>query len=155
MKQRSVMAMKSITWHLLVVGLLFAPTISSAETMFRCDDGSFTNRTDAGCSPYEPQGTVRTSPDGQPPAAIRDRPTLDTTVMTAILPPGGKASKISPSLCTLYEEWQILRRSTHSGTVLVRKRDMSRWQALSRLFGDVGVPQCAVRAAVQAAHSRP
>lgn len=150
-----MMSMKSITWHILVVGLLICSPISAAETIYRCDDGSFTNRADAECAPYEPQGTVITTPDGQLPAAIRDRATLNTTVMTAILPPGSKASKISPSLCTLYEEWQALRRSTRGGTVLVHKHDRSRWQALSRLFGDVGVPQCIAPSAIQSAHSRP
>jgi hypothetical protein len=148
------MVMKSFAWELLAVGMLIASPTFAAE-IYRCDDGTYTNRADAGCSPYEPKGTVITSPDGLPPAAVRDRPTLDTTVMTAILPPGGKVSQAAPTLCTLYEEWQALRRSTRSGTVLVRKRDMSRWQALSRLFGDVGVPQCVASPAIQSAHSQP
>lgn len=99
---------------------------------------------------------VTTSPDGQPPAAIRNRLASDTSVMTAILPPpGGKVVKTAPTLCALYNEWQTLRRTTNSGTVLVGKRDFSRWQALSRLFADVGIPQCAAPSSIQSAQSRP
>ena len=45
-----MMSMKSITWHILVVGLLISSPISAAETIYRCDDGSFTNRADAECA---------------------------------------------------------------------------------------------------------
>lgn len=148
--------LKTVSGSYVLLSILFVSHLHATDTMYRCDDGSFTNRADAGCPAYQPQGVVTTSPDGQPPSAIRDRLIGDTTVMTAILPPpGGKAAKAAPTLCALFNEWQTLRRTTNNGTVLARKRDFSRWQALSRLFADVGMPQCAVPSSIQSAQSRP
>ena len=127
--------------------------VHAEETVYRCEDGLFTNRTDAGCFPYRPQGSVMVSPDGQPPLAIRDHSKPNTTTMTAVLPPpAGKVSKGGYTLCSLYEEWQTLRRVTRSGAVF-RKREFARWQALSRVFLSVGTPQCEGQSTIQAAHA--
>ena len=124
------------------------------ETVYRCEDGSFTNRPDAGCLPYRSQGSVTVSPDGRPPAIIRDRLKSDTSTMTAVLPPpSGKLSKDGYTLCGLYDEWQALRRTTRGGMVFQRGRDVARWQALSRMFLDVGTPQCEVQPVVRAAQA--
>ena len=139
---------------LLLVCLVTTPKSQGAEEVYRCEDGSFTNRLDAGCTPYRFQESVTVSPDGQPPAIIRDRVKSDTSIMTAVLPPpSGKMSKTGYTLCGLYDEWQALRRSTRSGMVFQRVRDVARWQALSRMFLDVGTPQCEVLPVVQAAQA--
>lgn len=142
----------------LIVGYLLAvswvpASLQAEELTYRCEDGSFTNDADAGCAAYEPQGSVTVSPDGRPPSAIRDQLRADTTTMTAVLPPpAGKISKSDPTLCDLYEEWQILRRTTSGGSVFLHGRDLARWRALSRLFLTVGTPRCEGRLPVQAAH---
>ena len=147
---------------LLFAGLLFGTLLNgwclsnlqAEEIVYRCEDGSFTNRPDAGCTPYRSQGVVTVSPDGQPPAIIRDRVKGDTSTMTAVLPPpSGRLSKTGYTLCGLYNEWQVLRRATNGGTVFLRGRDVARWQALSRIFLNVGTPQCEVLPTVQAAHA--
>lgn len=139
---------------LLLVCLVTTPESQGAEEVYRCEDGSFTNRLDAGCTPYRIQGSVTVSPDGQPPAIIRDRVKSDTSIMIAVLPPpSGKISKTGYTLCGLYDEWQALRRTTRGGIVFQRGRDVARWQALSRMFLDVGTPQCEVLPVVQAAQA--
>jgi hypothetical protein len=146
---------------LLFAGLLFGilligclTSLQAEEIVYRCEDGSFTNRQDAGCTPYRSQGIVTVSPDGQPPAIIRDRVKGDTSTMTAVLPPpSGRLSKTGYTLCGLYNEWQALRRTTNGGTVFLRGRDVARWQALSRIFLSVGTPQCEVPPTVEAAHA--
>jgi hypothetical protein len=142
----------------LIAGLLLSGwvgvTLQAEEVMYRCEDGSFTNRADAACSPYRSQGSITVSPDGQPPPLIRDRLKGESSTMTAVLPPpSGKASKAAFTLCGLYDEWETLRRTTSGGMVFSRSRDVARWQALSRIFLSVGTPQCEVQSTVQAAHA--
>ncbi len=142
----------------LSTGLLlsgwFGVTLQAEEVMYRCEDGSFTNRADAACSPYHSQGSITASPDGQPPPLLRDRLKGDSNTMTAILPPpSGKASKTGFTLCGLYDEWKTLRRTTSGGTVFSRSRDVARWQALSRIFLSVDTPQCEVHSTVRAAQA--
>lgn len=132
----------------------FGVTLQAQEVMYHCEDGSFTNRADAACSPYHSQGSLTVSPDGQPPPLLRDRLKGESSTMTAVLPPpSGKASKTGFTLCGLYDEWETLRRTTSGGTVFSRSRDVARWQALSRIFLSVGTPQCDVHSTVQAAHA--
>lgn len=132
----------------------FSVTLQAEEVMYRCEDGSFTNRADAGCTPYQSHGSVTSSPDGQPPQPIHDRLKGDTSTMMAVLPPPfGKASKTGFTLCGLYDEWETLRRTTRGGTVFSRGRDVARWQALSRIFLSVGTPQCDMPSPVRAAHA--
>lgn len=124
------------------------------EGVYRCEDGSFTNRPDGGCLPYRSQGLVTVSPDGQPPAIIQDRLKSDASTMTAVLPPpSGKLPKNGYTLCGLYEEWQALRRTTKGGTVFQRGRDVARWQALSRIFLNVGTPRCEIVPVMRAAQT--
>ena len=149
----------------LLKGLLFGllltacgvPTLEAEgaeEMVYRCEDGSFTNRPDADCLPYRSQGSVTVSPDGQPPAIIQDRLKSDMSTMTAVLPPpSGKLSKNGYTLCGLYEEWQALRRITKGGMIFQRGRDVARWQALSRIFLSVGTPQCEIVPVVRAAQA--
>ena len=142
----------------LIAGVLlsgcFGVTLQAEEVMYRCEDGSFTNRADAACPPYRSQGSLTVSADGQPPPLLRDRLKGDSSTMTAVLPPpSGKVSKTGFTLCGLYDEWETLRRTTSGGMVFSRSRDVARWQALSRIFLSVGTPQCDVQPTVRAAHA--
>lgn len=140
---------------LLLTGrLVLSVQAEGIEEIYRCEDGSFTNRPDAGCTSYRTQGSVTVSPEGRPPAVIRDRVKGDTSTMTAVLPPpSGKLSKTGYTLCGLYEEWQALRRTTSGGTVFTRGRDVTRWKALSKIFLSVGAPQCEAPPVVRAAQA--
>ena len=142
----------------LIAGLLLTAwsgvTLHAEEVMYRCDDGSFTNRTDSACPPYRAQSSIAVSPDGQPPALLRDRLKGDSSTMSAILPPpSGKVSKVGFTLCGLYDEWDTLRRTTNGGMVFSHSRDVARWQALSRVFLSLGIPQCEVQPTIRAAHA--
>lgn len=132
----------------------FGVILQAEEVMFRCEDGSFTNRADAACPPYRLQGSVTVLPDGPPPAHVRDRFKAENSTMTAVLPPPSvKVSKTGFTLCGLYDEWEALRRTTSGGTVFSRSRDVVRWQALSRIFLSIGIPQCDVHSPVRAAQA--
>ena len=52
----------------LIAGVLlsgcFGVTLQAEEVMYRCEDGSFTNRADAACPPYRSQGSLTVSADG-------------------------------------------------------------------------------------------
>jgi hypothetical protein len=142
----------------LIAGVLlsgwFGITLQAVEVMYRCEDGSFTNRPDAACPPYRSRGSLTVSPDGQPPSLLRDRLKGDSSTMTAVLPPpSGKVSKTGSTLCGLYDEWETLRRITSGGTVFSRSRDVARWQALSRIFLSIDTPECEVHSTVRAAHA--
>ena len=142
----------------LFAGLLLlawtAGIVQAEEVMYRCEDGSFTNRPEAACLPYRPQGSVTVSPDGQPPSSIRDRVAADHSTLTAVLPPpSGTPSKRGATLCGLYDEWVALRHTTSGGTVFSHGRDVARWEALSRIFLSIGTPQCDIHSAVQAAQA--
>jgi hypothetical protein len=129
-------------------------TVRAEDMMYRCDDGSFTNRAEAACAPYSSPGSVTVAPDGQPPPSIRDRVRSDPPTITAVLPPpAGKISKNGQTLCGLYDEWHVLRHATNGGTVFHRGRDVARWQALSRLFQYIDAPQCDVASTVRSAQA--
>ena len=140
---------------LLAASFVAAPEAEGAEEIVSsCEDGSFTNRADVRCLPYRSLGAVTVLPDDRTAAVVRDRAKSDTRTMTAVLPPpSGKISKTGYTLCGLYEEWQALRRTTSSGTVFLRGRDVARWQALSKIFLSVGTPQCEVLPVVRAAQA--
>jgi hypothetical protein len=143
-----------LSWLLLIVCFVTTLEAEGAEEVYRCEDGSFTNRPNAGCTPYRSQGSVTASPDGQPPAIIRDRMKYDTSIMTAVLPPpSGKMSNAIYTVCGLYDEWQALRRTTSGGVVFLRGRDVARWQALSKMFLSVGTSECEVLPMVRAAQA--
>lgn len=142
----------------LIGGLLLSAwcgvILHAEEAVYRCDDGSFTNRTDTACPPWRAQGSIAVSPDGQPPALFRDRLKGDSSTMSAVLPPpSGKVLKTGLTLCELYDEWDTLRRTTNGGMVFSRSRDVARWQALSRLFLSLGTPQCQVQPTIRSAHA--
>src|SRR3982750_2875952 len=87
---------------------LVLAAVHAEDALYRCDDGSFTNRAEAGCASYQTQGSIAISPDGQPPPVIRERARSTTTIAAVLPPPAGKVRKNESTLCGLYEEWQTL-----------------------------------------------
>ena len=133
--------------------LLVLATVQAEDALYRCDEGSFTNCAEAGCASYQTQGSVTVSPDGQPSTAIRERARFIPTITAVLPPPSGKVPKNGSTLCGLYDEWQTLRRMTNGGVMFQRGRDVTRWQALSRIFQYIDPPQCDVEPTVRAAHA--
>ena len=107
---------------------------SAKETMFRCDDGTFTNVAERMCEPYEPKGTVLVLPEGASFASMR-----------ALLgEPAAKTTQLPDpaSICNLYKEWQVLNLRSGGGVTFANTQDVPRWMSLSRIFTAIGAPYC-------------
>jgi hypothetical protein len=127
---------------LFAVTAPFASAASANDQLFRCDDGTFTNRTDLLCAPYESHGTVMVAPEGTRPAHFapfleQNKPAVPPVV--AIRP---DAAAATPDVCGLYQEWAMLNLQTGGGVTFRNTQDVPRWQSLSRLFTAIGRPQC-------------
>lgn len=104
------------------------------ESMYRCDDGTFTNVAERLCEPYEPKGTVLVRPEGASFASMR-----------ALLgEPAAKAAQLPDpaSICNLYKEWQALNLRSGGGVTFANTQDVPRWMSLSRIFTAIGAPYC-------------
>jgi hypothetical protein len=114
---------------------LVSPSWASVnEPMYRCDDGTFTNIPERMCTPYEPKGTVLVKPEGATLASMR-----------ALLgEPTPKTSQLPdpPSICNLYQEWQMLNLRSGGGVTFANTQDVPRWMSLSRIFTAIGAPYC-------------
>lgn len=44
---------------LVCVLLSFPPSVSASDQLYRCSDGTFTNRVERQCAPYDSKGIVR------------------------------------------------------------------------------------------------
>ena len=51
---------------LAFVGLSIAKIASAGDELYRCSDGTFTNRVERQCAPYEAKGTVTVQGVGDP-----------------------------------------------------------------------------------------
>ena len=104
------------------------------ESIYRCDDGTFTNVAERLCEPYEPKGTVLVRPEGASFASMR-----------ALLgEPAAKAAQLPDpaSICNLYKEWQALNLRSGGGVTFANTQDVPRWMSLSRIFTAIGSPYC-------------
>lgn len=70
---------------LAFVMLSVAPIVSACDALYRCSDGTFTNRVERQCAPYDSKGIVRvqggtTEASKQPFAEVKlyDKHTRDT-----------------------------------------------------------------------------
>lgn len=122
-------------WIALAVLFCLAPSsASAAESMYRCEDGTFTNVAERMCAPYEPKGTVLILPEGASLASMR-----------AILgEPVAKTAQLPDptSVCRLYQEWQMLNLRSGGGVTFTNTQDVPRWMSLSRIFTAIGAPHC-------------
>jgi hypothetical protein len=123
-------------WIAVAILLLSVLPLPAAayESMYRCDDGTFTNVAERMCAPYEPQGTVLVLPEGTSLASMRAL-LGEPTPMTAQLPDPA-------SVCNLYKEWQVLNLRTGGGVIFTNTQDVPRWMSLSRIFTAIGAPHC-------------
>ena len=125
-----------LIWTAVTMFLLPLSTLpaSAKETMFRCDDGTFTNVAERMCEPYEPKGTVLVLPEGASFASMR-----------ALLgEPAAKTTQLPDpaSICNLYKEWQVLNLRSGGGVTFANTQDVPRWMSLSRIFTAIGAPYC-------------
>lgn len=127
---------------LFILFVVTAPFASANDQLFRCDDGTFTNRADLLCAPYESLGTVMVAPEGTRPANFapfsdQNRPTVPSSLATR-----PDAPTATPDVCGLYQEWTTLNLQTGGGVTFRNTQDVPRWQSLSRMFTAIGRPQC-------------
>ena len=125
-----------LIWTAVTMFLLPLSTLpaSAKETMFRCDDGTFTNVAERMCEPYEPKGTVLVLPEGASFASMRallGEPVAKTTQLPD-----------PASICNLYKEWQVLNLRSGGGVTFTNTQDVPRWMSLSRIFTAIGAPYC-------------
>lgn len=113
---------------------LFPLSASAADSMYRCDDGTFTNVAERMCVPYEPKGTVLVLPEGASLASMRAL-LGEPVAKTAQLPD-------PTSVCQLYQEWQSLNLRSGGGVTFANTQDVPRWISLSRIFTAIGTPHC-------------
>ena len=128
---------------LAILFFLAASTAASAdEQLFRCDDGTFTNRAERLCAPYESHGSVMVAPPGSRPANFApffEQPRVPLPPVMAATPDTRTAN---PDICALYQEWAMLNLQTGGGVTFRNTQDVPRWQSLSRMFTAIGRPQC-------------
>lgn len=101
--------------------------------MYKCEDGTFTNRPELLCEPYEPKGRLLILPEGV---------TLNSVKALVAEPPAQPASSDRPLVCQLYDEWVALNLRTEGGHNFQLTQDRPRWIALSRIFTAIGAPAC-------------
>lgn len=118
---------------LILLTLTLVPTLAMAEDqMYRCEDGTFTNRAELLCPSYEPKGRVLIAPVGATMNSIR-----------ALLPTERHDRPPDPlGVCDLYWEWVALNLRTGGGVTFSNTQDVPRWNALARIFTAIPVPNC-------------
>lgn len=130
-----------MTKLLILFLLTLTPTVASAsDQFFKCEDGTFTNRPEHLCAPYEPHGTVMIAPEGSRPSHFA--PFLEGTLPAPPPIVTGQAGVASQDVCVLYQEWVALNLQTGGGVTFRNTQDVPRWQSLSRMFTAIGRPQC-------------
>ena len=55
---------------LFIIFIMTTPLASADGDLFRCEDGTFTNRAKLLCKPYESHGAVMVAPGGSRPAQL-------------------------------------------------------------------------------------
>jgi hypothetical protein len=106
---------------------------TGADRLYQCQDGTFTNRPERLCTPYESTGVVMTMPKGHTLKSARAL--FGETEPTRTLPD-------PPVVCQLYDEWIALNLRTNGGVEFQLTQDRGRWVALSRIFTAIGTPRC-------------
>jgi hypothetical protein len=127
---------------LIILFAMTAPFASANDQLFRCDDGTFTNRADLLCTPYESRGTVMVAPEGSRPVHFAPFFEQNRTAVPPVVATRPDISTASPDVCTLYQEWAMLNLQTGGGVTFRNTQDVPRWQSLSRMFTAIGRPQC-------------
>ncbi|MGH7233651.1 MAG: hypothetical protein ACREJU_20160 [Nitrospiraceae bacterium] len=123
---------------IIMMALASAPNVWAEEPMFKCEDGTFTNRIELLCQPYEPKGKVLVLPRGTSIASAR-------ALLGEPAAAGDAAQKVNlpdpANVCSLYKEWASMNLRTSGGVTFPLTQDLPRWLALSRIFTAIGAPQ--------------
>ncbi|WP_447986136.1 hypothetical protein [Nitrospira sp. Nam74] len=127
---------------LLIFFAVTAPFASGNDQFFRCDDGTFTNRADLLCAPYEPRGTVMAAPEGGRRANLAPFFEQNGPAVPPVVATTPEALTATPDACALYQEWTMLNLQTGGGVTFRNTQDVPRWQSLSRMFTAIGRPPC-------------
>ena len=127
---------------LFILFAVTAPLASANDQLFRCDDGTFTNRADLLCAPYESHGSVMVAPEGTRPANFAPFFEKYPPALPPVIATRPDAPTASPDVCALYQEWAMLNLQTGGGVTFRNTQDVPRWQSLSRMFTAIGRPQC-------------
>ncbi len=121
---------------MIVMAFVSASPAWAEEPMYRCEDGTFTNRVELLCQPYESKGKVLILPTGMSMASVR-------TLMGPPTLPGESSQRVNLSdptnVCNLYKEWLAMNLQTGGGVTFPLTQDVPRWVALARMF-PAGVP---------------
>lgn len=122
-----------MTMLLILSALAIAPAVATAEDrLYRCEDGTLTNRAELLCPDYEPKGRILIAPTGATLTAIR-----------ALIPTERPDRPPDPlDVCDLYWEWVALNLRTGGGVTFSNTQDVPRWNALARIFTAIPVPNC-------------
>ena len=67
--------------------LALLPNVFAKDKMYKCEDGTFTNRADLHCPPYELHGQIIVITDGTALAATRDKISQGNIVIAPAGPP--------------------------------------------------------------------
>ena len=121
-----------------VIALISVSPVWAEESMYQCEDGTFTNRAELLCQPYEPKGKVLLLPPGMSVASAR-----------ALFGEPAQAEAIAQNVklsdpagvCSLYKEWVAMNLQTGGGVTFHLTQDVPRWLALARTFTAVVPPQ--------------
>ena len=119
---------------LIILALTAGSTVWAEETMYQCEDGTYTNRAELLCQQYEPKGKVLVLPHGMSLASAGAL--LGESAHTGA-PQNVKASD-PLATCNLYKEWVSMNMQTGGGVTFRLTQDVPRWVALARIF-PVGV----------------
>ena len=71
----------------LMFVLALSPNVFADDKMYKCDDGTFTNRADLHCPSYELRGSIMIMSGTSPMPLIHDKITDRKVMMTPVLPP--------------------------------------------------------------------
>ncbi|HJU04878.1 MAG TPA: hypothetical protein VJ692_06960 [Nitrospiraceae bacterium] len=120
---------------MIVIALASAPTAWANEPIYKCEDGTFTNRVELLCQPYESQGKVLILTQGMSVSSAR------TLMGGPSLGEAGQPVNLSDptNVCSLYQEWLAMNLQTSGGVTFHLTQDVARWVALARMF-PAGVP---------------
>jgi hypothetical protein len=127
---------------LFIILIVTTPLASANDELFRCEDGTFTNRADLLCKPYESTGSLMVAPEGSRPAQFAPYFEKRGSSVPPMVSTRPETQTATSEVCTLYREWAMLNLQTGGGVTFRSTQDVPRWQSLSRMFTAIGQPQC-------------
>jgi hypothetical protein len=127
---------------LFIIFIVTAPFASANDELFRCEDGTFTNRADLLCKPYESTGSLMVAPEGSRPAQFAPYFEQRRSSVPPMVSTRPEAQTATSEVCTMYHEYTMLSAQTGGGVTFRNTQDIPRWLSLARMFTAIGHPQC-------------